>query len=131
VRKERPARRYAIPRQNRFFPDFWWTVREVYSGAVIQYAVVMSETAISVAEAARDFLGLLDRVESRRESAILVREGKPVATLSPLPTAAITCAELAARWPSLPKLSSEEATAFADDIELARAKLPPLKPAWG
>lgn len=90
----------------------------------------MSETAIPVAEAAKDFLRLLDWVERQRESAILVREGRPVATLSPLPSAALTCAELADRWPKLDKLSSDEANAFADDLEHARASLPPLKPAW-
>jgi antitoxin (DNA-binding transcriptional repressor) of toxin-antitoxin stability system len=90
----------------------------------------MSETAVSVAEAAKDFLGLLARVERERESAVLVREGKPVATLNPLPAAAITCAELAERWPKLGKLPPEEAEAFADDVEKARAKLPPLRSAW-
>ncbi len=90
----------------------------------------MSETAVPVAEAAKDFLGLLDRVERKRETAILVREGKAVATLSPLPTAANTCAELAERWPNLQKLSPEEANAFADDIENARAKLPRPVPVW-
>jgi antitoxin (DNA-binding transcriptional repressor) of toxin-antitoxin stability system len=90
----------------------------------------MSETAVSVAEAAKDFLGLLARVERERESAVLVREGKPVATLNPLPTTAITCSELAERWPKLEKLPPDEAEAFADDIEKARAKLPPLRPAW-
>jgi hypothetical protein len=45
-------------------------------------------------------------------------------------SAAPTCAELAERWPKLEKLSPEEAAAFADDLEKARAKVPPLKPAW-
>jgi hypothetical protein len=65
-----------------------------------------------------------------REAAVLVREGKPVATLSPLPIPAIACSELAERWPSLAKLSPEEACDFADDIEKARTTLPPLRPAW-
>jgi len=90
----------------------------------------MSETAISVAEAAKDFLRLLEGVERRREPAILVREGKPVATLSPLPSAAMNCAELAQRWPKLEKLSADEANAFADDLEHARANPPPLRSAW-
>jgi antitoxin (DNA-binding transcriptional repressor) of toxin-antitoxin stability system len=90
----------------------------------------MSETAVPVAEAAKDFLRLLDWVERQHESAILVREGRPVATLSPLPSAALNCAELADRWPNLDKLPPDEARAFADDLEQARANLPPLKPAW-
>jgi antitoxin (DNA-binding transcriptional repressor) of toxin-antitoxin stability system len=90
----------------------------------------MSETAVTVAEAARDFLRVLDRVEREREPAVLVREGKPVATLSPLPRTALTCAELFERWPKLEKLPPDEANAFADAIERARSDLPPLKPAW-
>ena len=54
-------------------------------------------------------------------------DGKSVATLSPLPGVALTCAELAERWPGLEKLSPEEGNAFADDIERARANLPPIK----
>ena len=60
-----------------------------------------------------------------------VREGKPVATLSPLPGAAKSCAELAERWPSLEKLSPDEANAFADDLERARANPPPPGLPWG
>jgi antitoxin (DNA-binding transcriptional repressor) of toxin-antitoxin stability system len=90
----------------------------------------MSETAIPVAEAAKDFLALLDRVERKGESAVLVREGKPVATLSPVPSLALTCAELAERWPRLEKLAPDEANAFADDLEQARAILPPPRAAW-
>ncbi len=85
---------------------------------------------VPVAEAAKDFLRLLDWVERQHESAVLVREGRPVATLSPLPSAALTCGELADRWPKLERLPSDEAKAFADDLEHARASLPPLTPAW-
>ncbi len=42
----------------------------------------------------------------------------------------LTCAELADRWESLPKLPPEEASALADDLETAHRNLPPLKPAW-
>ena len=90
----------------------------------------MSENAIPVAEAAANFLRVLDLVESRRESATLMRDGKPVARLIPLPGPAITCAELADRWEKLDKLPPDEAGAFANDVECARAQLPPLKPAW-
>ena len=100
-------------------------------GKVTRMLCSMSETAIiSVAEAAKDFLRVIDRVERRRESTILVREGKPVATLSPLPSTALTSAELAERWSKLDKLPPDEASAFADDIEAARRNLPPLKSAW-
>ena len=49
---------------------------------------------------------------------------------SSAPPVAQTCAELAERWAGLKKLPLDEANAFADDIESARAKLPSLKPAW-
>jgi len=91
----------------------------------------MSETAIPVAEAARDFLRVLDRVERGGEPAILVRDGRPVATLSPIPGTALTCAELAGRWPNLEKLDDDEARVFADDLEHSRANVPPLTSAWG
>ena len=53
-----------------------------------------------------------------------------MATLSPVPGVALTCAELAERWPKLEKLRPEEATAFADDLERAQADLPPVRSAW-
>ena len=79
---------------------------------------VMSETAIPVAEAARDFLRILDLVENKRETAVLIRDGKPVAALTPMPGPAMTCAELADSWPKLEKLPADEANAFADDIDV-------------
>lgn len=90
----------------------------------------MNEIAIPVAEAAKDFLKLLDLVERKGESAVLVREGKAVATLNPVPGPVLTSAELADRCVRWTKLPPEEANAFADDIEAARRNLPPLKSAW-
>ena len=46
------------------------------------------------------------------------------------PVVAANCSELAERWAGLEKLPPEEAFAFADDLEQARATLPSLKPAW-
>jgi antitoxin (DNA-binding transcriptional repressor) of toxin-antitoxin stability system len=90
----------------------------------------MTELAISVAEAAKDFLRVLHLAESRGEPTTLVRDGKPVAKLVPLPQPASTCEELAARWEKLYKLPPDEAEAFAADLEHAHKVLPPLKPAW-
>lgn len=88
--------------------------------------------AVPVADAARDFLGLLDRVERDHESAVLLRDGRPVATLTPVPGAVLTCAELAERWPRLERLPADEAATFADDLERARTSHcrfgPPLIP---
>ena len=53
-----------------------------------------------------------------------------MATLTPFPGTAITCVELAERWPKLDKLSPEEANSFADDVERGRADLPALKSSW-
>ena len=90
----------------------------------------MNETAIPVAEAAKDFLKLLDLVERKRESAILMREGRAVATLNPVPGPALTSSELAERWEKLDRLPPDEANAFADDLETARRNLPPPKSPW-
>jgi len=90
----------------------------------------MSETTIPSEEIAKDFLRVLERVERKGESAVIVRDGKRVATLSPLPAPALTCAELADRWPNLERLAPDEADAFADDLEHARHRLPPVRPAW-
>jgi antitoxin (DNA-binding transcriptional repressor) of toxin-antitoxin stability system len=91
---------------------------------------VMSQTAISVTEAAKNFLSVVEEVERKGEPAVLTREGRPVATLNPVPGVAQTCAELAARWRELEKLPVDEASAFADDLELGRATLPSVQPAW-
>lgn len=90
----------------------------------------MSETTITVGEAARDFLRVLDRVERGGAPATLLREGRPVATLNPIPSAALTCAELADRWLKLEKLAADEARVFADDVEHSRSNVPPLTSAW-
>ena len=91
---------------------------------------LMSQTAIPVTEAAKNFLRVVEGVERTREPAVLTREGRPVATLNPVPGVAQTCAELAARWRELERLPVDEASAFANDLELGRATLPPVKPAW-
>lgn len=90
----------------------------------------MRETAIPVADAARDFLRVLSQVETQRAPATLMRDGKAVARLSPLPGVSATCAELADRWEEFGRLSPDEASAFAQDVEQARAGVPPLKSAW-
>jgi len=85
---------------------------------------------IPVAVAAKDFLRVLEWVERKGETAVIVRDGKRVATLSPSPALALTCAQLADRWPHLERLAPDEANSFADDMEQAHASLPPVKPAW-
>lgn len=67
-----------------------------------------------------------------RGSETLPPKGHGLLTLfdSSGPPAALTCGELADRWPRLEKLPLEEARDFADDVERARAHLPPLKSSW-
>ena len=91
----------------------------------------MSENAIPVAEAAAGTsFACSTSSKAGANPRTLMRDGKPVARLIPLPGPATTCGELAERWEKLDKLPPDEAAAFADDIEHARAQLPPLKPAW-
>jgi hypothetical protein len=65
-------------------------------------------------------------------SEILPRKARALLTLleSNTSRAARTCGELAERWSALEKLPPDEAAAFANDIERARANLPPLKQEW-
>jgi hypothetical protein len=67
-----------------------------------------------------------------RDAETLPASGHALLTLldSAAPLTARSCGELAELWSGLEKLPLDEANAFADDIEQARAKLPPLKPAW-
>ena len=67
-----------------------------------------------------------------RERETLPAKAHALLTLldSSAPSAALTCGELAERWAGLEKLPPDEANAFADDLEGARANLPSLKPAW-
>ena len=46
-------------------------------------------------------------------------------------TAAVTAAQLADRWPSLPALTPREAKDFASDVAAAARRLPPAQPPWG
>ncbi len=83
----------------------------------------------SVTEVARNFADYLNRVAFRGERFLLIRGGRPVAELSPVPTAR-TLGELAALLGALPKLSSVEAAAFNKDISAARASLRPAEDQW-
>lgn len=91
----------------------------------------MSETLINVSDAAKDFLEVLKRVESTGEVTVLMREGLPVAQISPIiadPASDHQQAVLA--WQKLKRLDTEEAKSFADDLEQIASQQPPLKSAW-
>jgi predicted transcriptional regulator len=46
------------------------------------------------------------------------------------PGARVSARELAARWPSLPHLTADEASALARDIAASRGSLPPPRAPW-
>ncbi len=76
---------------------------------------------LSVAEVARDFAEYLDRAADGGEHFVLMRGTEPVAELRPvLPSRRLE--EFPDLLASLPHLSAEEATAFADDLAAARAE---------
>jgi antitoxin (DNA-binding transcriptional repressor) of toxin-antitoxin stability system len=77
---------------------------------------------VNVTEALRNFSDYLNRVAYRGERFVLVRGGKPVAELSPIPDG-LRLAELSVLLASLPRLTADEAAAFASDVDAARAEL--------
>lgn len=74
---------------------------------------------LSVTEVVRNFADYVNRVAYRRESFVLVRGGKPLAELRPLP-AGKRLGELPGLIASLPHLDDED---FAADLESARQAL--------
>lgn len=79
----------------------------------------------SVTEVARSFADYINRVVYRGEHFILTRGNKPVAELAPLPTGTTGkhLEELPGLLSSLPSLSEDEASEFADGLTEARAAL--------
>lgn len=74
----------------------------------------------------RNFSDYVNRVVYRRERFVLVRGGKPVAELSPVPSGGRLDA-LPALLDSLPRLG-DEAGPFAAAVESARAELESREP---
>jgi hypothetical protein len=77
---------------------------------------------VTVTQVARHFADYVNRVAYRHESFTLVRGNKPLAELRPLPQGKLL-SELPALFASLPRLSSEEAADFADDVATAQDEL--------
>jgi len=75
----------------------------------------MHTTPLSETEMVRGFSDIVNQVMYRGERFILVKGGKPVAELRPLP-AGRRLGELEAVLRSLPALSAAEAEDFAADI---------------
>lgn len=83
----------------------------------------------SVTELLRNFSDYINRVLYRRERFVLIRGGKPVAELTPLP-GGTRLGELPALIDALPRLGAEEAEAMAADLEEARSSLRPPEDPW-
>lgn len=75
-------------------------------------------STISVTEAVRNFADVINRVAYRGEHFLLERGGRPVARLVPVPTAG-RLGDLPDLLGSAPRLTPEEAAAFAEDLEEA------------
>jgi antitoxin (DNA-binding transcriptional repressor) of toxin-antitoxin stability system len=82
----------------------------------------MNSYPVTVTEAVRHFSDYINRVTYCNESFTLFKGNKPVAELRPVPTGR-RLGELPAILDSLPRLSAEDAAAFAADIEEAREEL--------
>lgn len=76
----------------------------------------------SVTDVLRNFSDYINRVAFRGERFILVRGGKPVAELSPVP-AGTRLGDLMSLLASLPELGEEAAASFERDLDGARAEL--------
>jgi prevent-host-death family protein len=89
----------------------------------------MKETTISVTEAARNFADCINRVRYQNVSFVLVKNGKPVARLSPETEKVCTGRELAEALAKT-HLTANEARAWRKDISAARSKLTPPEDKW-
>ncbi|MFW6084396.1 MAG: type II toxin-antitoxin system Phd/YefM family antitoxin [Gemmatimonadota bacterium] len=77
---------------------------------------------LNVTEFVRNFADYINRVAYRGERYILVRGGREVASLHPVPEGR-ALAELPALLAALPRLSPEEAEELTRDLEQARVEL--------
>ena len=85
---------------------------------------------ISVTDSARNFADLVNRAYYRGETALLVRNGVPVAHLVPVGPVGIPAGEALARWRLRRPLEHENAEAMARDIRKGRAAVRALGNPW-
>jgi antitoxin (DNA-binding transcriptional repressor) of toxin-antitoxin stability system len=74
---------------------------------------------VSVTDVLRNFADYINRVAYRGERFTLIRGGRPVAELTPVP-GGTRAAELPALLERLPRLGDEDAEQFRRDVEEAR-----------
>jgi antitoxin (DNA-binding transcriptional repressor) of toxin-antitoxin stability system len=89
----------------------------------------MSEKAISVTEAARNFADCINRAHYQGVTFVLHKNGVPVARIVPEEKKASTGRELAAALARF-RLSGEESAAWHRDLEEARGNLIPQEDKW-
>lgn len=87
-------------------------------------------TTITVTEAARNFSDVISRTFYRHETTVLLKGGKPVASIVPVAPSTITGSELAALWADLPHLDASDGDAFARELESATLSLPAPRDPW-
>jgi antitoxin (DNA-binding transcriptional repressor) of toxin-antitoxin stability system len=86
--------------------------------------------SLSVTDAARRFADVVNRAFYRHETTVLLKNGVPVAFVSPMAPTGIPAGELAHRWALLPRLTPPDAASFADDIAAALTDLAPPADPW-
>lgn len=90
----------------------------------------MSDRTLSVTDAVRNFSDLVNRVFYSGERATLLRNGIPVARISPAGPAVCPAWRLAEVWHTLPTLTPTEGRRLASDIATAEAQLPNPRDPW-
>ncbi len=89
----------------------------------------MSETTITVTEAARNFADCVNRAHYQRQSFVLLKNGIPVARLVPMEERLCHGSDLAAALAGI-DLSAAEARAWQRDLKAARKKLKAPDDKW-
>lgn len=89
------------------------------------------ESTVTVSEAVRGISVLIDRVVGRGEIAILTRNGKPVARITPERVRRTTGHEMAEFWKNRIPMPPGEAEEFAKDLaEIRRSGNRPQRDPW-
>lgn len=89
----------------------------------------MKKTRITVTEAARNFADCVNRVYYQNVTFVLVKNGQPVAHLSPAGEKVCTGKDLAEALAKV-RLSEKEARAWRRDMRDARRRLEPPVDKW-
>jgi hypothetical protein len=89
----------------------------------------MTETIITVTEAARNFADCINRSHYQNTTFLLLKNGVPFARLVPAGTPVCRGSDLAAALAAAP-LAEEEAKTWNRDLKAARKKLKPPTDRW-